>query len=404
MSRDPHHMSEEKGCTVPTGAKRAVRGKENALDELDAYLHSKIFGQERAIESIVRALNRARFGFASGREDRPIAVLLFLGPTGVGKTETARQLARYLHPNKGAFLKIDCSLFSQGHEVAALVGAPPAYVGREQKPLFDPEVINMPNSVILFDEIEKASTEFRHLMLQIMEDGEITLLNGGQRVDFRRSIIIMTTNSGARDMMEFIQGRRLGFSSRQENTERMGANIYTIGFEALQKVFTPEWLNRIDEIVAFRPLSFETMGCILDRMLQEANDGYLRQGLRVRLTDAAKQLVLEKAYAPEFGARPLRARLMKEVEAPLADMLASGGIPRGSDIWIDVTGEQGFGRDLAIYYEPNEELLTEARRRQREHEEMGEGDVGGQTLAAGAGGGAQALARARPKEKEPPKT
>lgn len=390
---------EHEDVRVPRNARKAVRGAENPLDELDTFLHTRIFGQQRAIESIVRAFNRARYGFASGRQDRPIAVLLFLGPTGVGKTETARQLARYLHPDKNAFLKIDCSLFSQGHEVAALVGAPPAYVGREQKPLFDPEVIGIPNSVILFDEIEKASTEFRHLMLQIMEDGEVTLLNGGQRVDFRKSIIIMTTNSGARDMVDFIQGRRLGFSSRQENAERMGANIYSIGFEALQRVFTPEWLNRIDEIIAFRPLSFETMHAILDSMLTEANESYLKQGLRVRLTDRAKELVLQKAYTPEFGARPLRARLMKEVEAPLADMLASGGIPKGSDIWIDATGEEEFGKDLAIYYEPNEELLAIAEEYERASREEAE-SPDGEAVAVGAHG-AQQLASVKPRDREP---
>lgn len=356
-------MDTQETVTIPKTAIRATRGDQNPLDDLEGYLRESIYGQDRSIESILRAFNRARFGFAAGREDRPIAILLFLGPTGVGKTETARRLARYLHPEGDGFLKIDCSLFSQGHEIAALVGAPPAYVGRDQRPLFDPEVINKRNSVILFDEIEKASTEFRHLMLQIMEDGEVTLLNGGQQVNFRNSIIVMTTNAGARDMVDFIQGRRLGFSSGRESAERMGANIYSIGFQALQRVFTPEWLNRIDEIVAFRPLSYETMIFILDHMILEANESYIGQGLEVVLTDRAKELVLHKSYTPEFGARPLRARLMKEIEAPLADLLASGGIPEGSRVWVDTTGEEEFGHDLAFYYEPDDLLLQMARER-----------------------------------------
>ncbi len=352
------------GVQVPPTAIKAERGSNNALDTIESYLRQSIFGQDRAIESLVRALNRAQYGFAAGRADRPIAVILFLGPTGVGKTETAKRLARYLHPKGGGFLKIDCSLFSQGHEIAALVGAPPAYVGRDQRPLFDPEVIGTPNSVILFDEIEKASTEFRHLMLQVMEDGEVTLLNGGQQVSFRESIIVMTTNAGASEMVDFIQGRRLGFSSNRENVERMGANIYSIGFTALQRVFTPEWLNRIDEVVAFRPLSYDTLVLIMEHMLQESNERYLDHGLELVMTNAAKELVLRKSFTPEFGARPLRARLMKEIEAPLADLLASGGIPEGSRIWVDVTGDNEFGRDLAFFYERDEQLLAIARERQ----------------------------------------
>ena len=383
-------MAQDTEMTIPATAQRAERGQENPLDRLDAFLHKRIYGQQRAIESIVRAFNRAQYGFAAGRVDRPIAVLLFLGPTGVGKTETAKRLAEYLHPDKKAFLKIDCSLFSQGHEIAALVGAPPAYVGRDQKPLFDPEIINIPNSVILFDEIEKASTEFRHLMLQIMEDGEVTLLNGGQRVNFRNSIIIMTTNAGAREMVDYIQGRRLGFASRAETAERMGANIYSIGSEALQKVFSPEWLNRIDETIAFRPLSFETLRLILDGMIDEANETYLKQGLQVHMTERAKDLVLHKAFTPEFGARPLRARLMKEVEAPLADMLASGGIPKGAEVWIDTTGETEFGKELAIYYERSERLLAIAQEHEREMARAKEEPSSdGRAVATGSGGGQQ---------------
>ncbi len=395
-------MSDIMSNGIPETALLAKRGPHNPLDGLDEYLHKHIFGQERAIESILRALNRARYGFASGRTERPIAVLLFLGPTGVGKTETGKRLARYLHPNGGGFLKIDCSLFSQGHEVAALVGAPPAYVGRDQKPLFDPEVIGTPNSVILFDEIEKASTEFRHLMLQIMEDGEVTLLNGGQLVDFRNSIIIMTTNAGAREMVDYIQGRRLGFSSRAENAERMGASIYSIGFEALQKVFAPEWLNRIDEVVAFRPLSYETLHRILGSVLEEANGSYVKQGLSVRLTADAEELLLRKAFTPEFGARPLRARLLKYVEAPLADLIASRGIPKGSEVWIRATGETEFGKELAFYYRPDEELLAVARKYEKQHSEQAAEPNGDIAIAAAGGGGAAAASHPAPARERRP--
>jgi ATP-dependent Clp protease ATP-binding subunit ClpA len=354
-------MDDMTAMGVPPTAVRAVRGGDNPLDELSRYLRASVFGQDGAIDSIVRGLNRARYGFAAGRNQRPVAVLLFLGPTGVGKTETARRLAHYLHPDGDGFLKIDCSLFSQGHEIAALVGAPPAYVGRDQRPLFDAEVIETPNSVVLFDEIEKASAEFRHLMLQIMEDGEVTLLNGGRRVDFHQSIIIMTSNVGAREMMDFIQGRRLGFHADRDSVARMGETIHSIGLRKLHQAFTPEWLNRIDEIVAFRPLGCDTLAAILDRMLGEANEQYLRHGLRVRLTARARDALLSDGYVPEFGARPLRSRLMQEVEAPLADLLASGGVPEGCDVWVDSAEGPGSRSDLAFFYAPNDTLLAVAR-------------------------------------------
>ena len=354
-------MDDVTAMGVPPTAVRAVRGRDNPLDELTRYLRASIFGQDGAIDSIVRGLNRARYGFSVGRRDRPVAVLLFLGPTGVGKTETARRLAHYLHPEGDGLLKIDCSLFSQGHEVAALVGAPPAYVGRDQRPLFDTEVIERPNSVVLFDEIEKASSEFRHLMLQIMEDGEVTLLNGGRRVDFRQSIIIMTSNVGARDMMNYIQGRRLGFGAAPRAACGVGETIHSIGVSALRKAFTPEWLNRIDEIVTFRPLEAETLAAVLDRMLAEANEQYLRHGLRVRLTARARGALLADGYAPEFGARPLRARLMQAIEAPLADLLASGGVPEGCDVWADAAPTPQAEQGLAFYYAPNDALLAVAR-------------------------------------------
>jgi len=357
---------------VPSTAIRAVRGHDNPLDELSRYLHASIFGQDAAIDSIVRGLNRARYGFAAGSNHRPVAVLLFLGPTGVGKTETARRLAHYLHPDGDGFLKIDCSLFSQGHEVAALVGAPPAYVGRDQRPLFDAEAIEQPNSVVLFDEIEKASAEFRHLMLQIMEDGEVTLLNGGRRVDFRQSIIIMTSNVGAREMMDHIQGRRLGFGT-DSDVACMAETIHTIGLRALRQTFAPEWLNRIDETVAFRPLAGDALAAILDRMLGQANEQYLRHGLRVRLTTRARDALLAAGHLPEFGARPLRARLMQQVEAPLADLLASGGVPEGCDVWVDPSDEPEGGKGLAFYYTPNDTLLAVAREfrlRQAERAEL----------------------------------
>ncbi|GAB4208328.1 MAG: AAA family ATPase [Roseiflexaceae bacterium] len=343
------------------GMIRATRGSANPLDEIEHKLRTGIFGQDRAIEAVIRLMNRARYGFSAGNGRRPRATLLFLGPTGVGKTETARRLAQLLRPDGEAFLKIDCSLFSQGHEVSALVGAPPSYVGRDQKPLLNPEIIEQENSIVLFDEIEKGQPELWNLLLQIMEDGEILLLNGGRRVSFQNTIVILTTNVGAKEMVDFLDRRTIGFRTPNKDVEATGQQIYQIGFEALQKVFQPEWINRLDEIIAFRPLSSDTLGAVLDRMLAEANDQYLRHGLNVELTPEAKDYVLHKGFDPRFGARPLRQQLLKLVEAPLADLLASGGIPEGSRVMVVYSGIDKHGEALQFYYEEAPQLLQQAQ-------------------------------------------
>jgi ATP-dependent Clp protease ATP-binding subunit ClpA len=346
---------------LPQGMIRAERGTANPLDDIEQKLRHSVFGQERAIEAVVRLLNRARYGFSAGNPRRPRATLLFLGPTGVGKTATARRLGQLLRPDDDAFLKIDCSLFSQGHEVSALVGAPPSYVGRDQKPLLNPDIIEQDNSIVLFDEIEKGQPELWNLLLQIMEDGEILLLNGGRRVSFHNSIVILTTNVGAKEMVDYLDRRTIGFRTAHKDVEATGQQIYQIGFEALQRVFQPEWINRLDEIIAFRPLSSETLREVLDRMLREANDQYLRHGISVELTDSAKEYILHKGFEPRFGARPLRQQLLKLVEAPLADLLASGGIPEGSRILVEATGIDKHGQALEFLYEPAPELLQQAQ-------------------------------------------
>ena len=345
----------------PSGMLPAVRGSANPLDVIETDLRGAIFGQNRAIESLMRALNRAHFGFAAGNQQRPLVNLMFLGPTGVGKSECAKRLAVGLHPEGGGFLKIDCSLFSQGHEVSALIGAPPSYVGRDQKPLLDPDRIEIPNSVVLFDEIEKGTPELWNLLLQIMEDGEVTLLNSGRPVSFRTSILIMTTNVGAKEMVDVVAQRNIGFRSTRSDIEATGQQIFQIGFEALQRTFTPEWINRIDEIIAFRPLSAATMSTILDRMLAEANLQYLLHGIRVDLTTTAKEHILRRGYDPRFGARPLRARLLKDLDAPLADLVASGGIPSGSRVTVAYAGDQGNGEELAFYFQRSQEIEAEGR-------------------------------------------
>jgi ATP-dependent Clp protease ATP-binding subunit ClpA len=194
-----------------------------------------------------------------------------------------------------------------------------------------------------------------------MEDGEILLLNGGRRVSFHNSIVILTTNVGAKEMVDYLDRRTIGFRTAHKDVEATGQQIYQIGFEALQRVFQPEWINRLDEIIAFRPLSSETLREVLERMLREANDQYLRHGISVELTSAAKEYVLHKGFEPRFGARPLRQQLLKLVEAPLADLLASGGIPEGSRILVEATGIDKHGQAIEFFYESAPELLLQAQ-------------------------------------------
>lgn len=361
-----------------SGMTLAQRGEKNPLDAVERRLRDQIFGQERAIESLVRVLNRARFGFAAGNPRRPRATLLFLGPTGVGKTATARALAQLIRSDGEAFLKIDCSLFSQGHEVSALVGAPPSYVGRDQKPLLNPDIIEQDNSVVLFDEIEKGQPELWNLLLQIMEDGEILLLNGGRRVSFQNSIVVFTTNVGAKEMVDFLDRRTIGFRTPHQDVESTGQQIYQIGFEALQKVFQPEWINRLDEIVAFRPLSSDVLRSVLDRMLVESNEQYLRHGVQVEVTPTAREYLLTKGFDSRFGARPLRQQLLKLVDAPLADLMASGGIPSGSKVLVNYTGVDKHGEALEFYYEAAPDLLRQA-------EELRAAEVGRTHVSPGDG-------------------
>ena len=358
-----HQLEQLPGDPVPEGMLLATRGNANPLDEIERDLRAAIFGQNRAIESVIRAMNRARYGFAAGNQNRPLVNLMFLGPTGVGKSECAKRLAQRLHPEGGGFLKIDCSLFSQGHEVSALVGAPPSYVGRDQKPLLDPDIIETENSIVLFDEIEKGTAELWNLLLQIMEDGEVTLLNSGRSVSFRNAILVMTTNVGAKDMVDYLDKRNIGFRSTRQDMEATGQQIYQIGFEALQRHFRPEWINRIDEIIAFRPLSSATMSRIFDRMIDEANAQYLNYGIKVDISESAKDHILRKGYNPTFGARPLRARLLKDIDAPLADLLASGGIPQGSRVLVAFNGSEQFGEELSFYYQQDRDLEMQGRKR-----------------------------------------
>lgn len=283
-------------------------------------LRAKVIGQEDAIDGIVNALEKARLR----DERRPVASFMFLGPTGVGKTEMATSLADImavdkLHPS---FIKINCGSFASGHEVSALLGAPPSYVGREQDPWLDPEIIEQPGSVVLFDEIEKGHPKLHNLLLQVTEGGEVQLLNSGRVVSFSNSIVIMTSNVGAREMQETLSSKRIGFShtDKEVNAEK----LETVALGALQKQFSPEFINRLDKVITFKSLTDEQLTEVLDTHVERSNHRYRRMGnVALTLSESLKgHLVESSPLRKEYGARPVLRNYERSIESKLSRLVA----------------------------------------------------------------------------------
>lgn len=322
----------------------ARRGNVHPLASIENGLKQKIIGQHEAIESLMVALNREKFR----NPKRPLANLLFLGPTGVGKTETAKALNEILHSiDADTLIKINCSEIGENHRVSALIGAAPEYVGRDQKPLLDKRRIEQHRSIVLFDEIEKGAPKLHDLLLQILEDGEVTLLNSGQKVSFKNSIVIMTSNIGAKDMMKKLGSGGLGFKDQnipQASTQEITATAKS----ALERAnLRPELLNRIDHKIVFRPLSDEEMGQVLDRHVNESNDYYRQEGIRLVLTPEVRDwLVATCDERHQYGARPILRRYEQWVEGLLADIVNSNGIPRGSRVYTFINDDLPEGTSL----------------------------------------------------------
>jgi ATP-dependent Clp protease ATP-binding subunit ClpC len=299
---------------------------------MEQELGTRLVGQDEAIGVVSRAIRRARSGLRDPR--RPIGSFLFMGPTGVGKTELARSLARFLFGAEDAMIRIDMSEFMEKHELSKLVGAPPGYVGYESGGKLTELVRRRPYSVILFDEIEKAHPEIYNILLQILEEGVLT--DGrGRRVDFRNTVVIMTSNIGAKEAMK---GGALGFGADAKDAsgfvdvERM-KKIITAEAERL---FRPEFLNRIDDQVIFHPLSRESLLRIVDLMLSEVRTRLSEQGIELDVADEAKEIILNKGFQPKFGARPLRRAIQSLVEDKLADSVLAGQLARGASVTVRV--------------------------------------------------------------------
>ncbi len=307
------------------------------LLQMEEALHRRIIGQDEAITIVSKAVRRARAGLKGAR--RPIGNFIFLGPTGVGKTELVRALAEFMFGSEDAMIRLDMSEFMERHTVARLVGAPPGYVGYDEGGQLTEAVRRKPYCVILFDEIEKAHPDVFNILLQIFDDGHLTDAKG-RRVDFRNSIVVMTSNVGAKH----IRGAMgIGFAARTDE-ERHRQSEYDKMKEKvlaeLKNTFLPEFLNRIDGVVVFHSLSKEQIRQIVDLMLNEVAKSLGEKDIKLEVTDAAKDFLGEKGYDPTFGARPLRRVIQTEVEDKLSEALLRGEFSPGDTLQVDYDGEK----------------------------------------------------------------
>jgi len=308
---------------------KVSEGDAKRIQEMENYLKSRIIGQDEAISKLVRAIKRSKTGLKD--PNKPIGTFIFLGQTGVGKTQLAKEIANYLFEGNDSLVRIDMSEYMEKFSVSRLIGAPPGYVGYEEGGQLTEKIRRKPYSVILLDEIEKAHPDVFNILLQVLDDGILT--DGlGRRVDFRNTIIIMTSNVGAKELQEF--GGGIGFVTKSREDNLTEANKATLQ-NALRKVFRPEFLNRIDDIIIFNKLSKEHMLKIIDIELKELFGRLTEMGYQVQITDAAKVFILEKGFDEKFGARPLNRAIQKYIEDPIADELLKAETKPNSTILID---------------------------------------------------------------------
>jgi ATP-dependent Clp protease ATP-binding subunit ClpB len=310
---------------------RLLEGEVEKLLGMEDRLRQRVVGQEEPIQALAAAVRRARSGLQD--PNRPIGSFIFLGPTGVGKTETARALAEFLFDDEAAMVRIDMSEYMEKHAVARLIGAPPGYVGYEEGGQLTEAVRRRPYAVILFDEIEKAHHDVFNVLLQILDDGRLT--DGqGRTVDFRNAVVIMTSNIGSAEI--------------QRLAGRPGADVQAIREAALENLraeFRPEFLNRVDEIVVFRPLGREDVGQIVEIQLGRLRKLLAERGLTIELSAGAREAIADAGYDPVYGARPLKRALQRMVQDPLALRILKGEFKAGDHLVVDE------GPDGAIHFE-----------------------------------------------------
>lgn len=310
--------------------KRLLNSESKRLIGMEEELHKKVVGQEEAISSISKAIRRSRAGLKSSK--RPLGSFIFLGPTGVGKTALAKVLSEFMFGNSEALIRIDMSEFMEKFAVSRLIGAPPGYIGYEEGGGLTEKVRRKPYSLILFDEIEKAHPDVTNILLQVLEEGQLTD-NFGRKVDFSNTIIIITSNLGARDI---VKGSSLGFNAIGE--EKDSNDIKNFALEELKQNFNPEFLNRIDDIIVFHTLTKEDLKEIIDIMLKELNESIKERNIIINLTDEAKLYIIDKGFDKKYGARSLRRAIQKEIEDYISGEILFGHIDDGDIINVDSHG------------------------------------------------------------------
>jgi ATP-dependent Clp protease ATP-binding subunit ClpC len=304
---------------------------------MEESIRQRVIGQEEAITVVSRAVRRARAGLKDVR--KPIGSFIFLGPTGVGKTELARALAEFMFGSEESLIRIDMSEFMERHSVARLVGAPPGYIGYEEGGQLTEAVRRKSYSVILLDEIEKAHPEVFNILLQILDDGRLTDAKG-RKVDFRNTIVIMTSNVGTEAIRK---DSRFGFVTAKDEEKAKEADYDRMKEKVLgelKNIFRPEFLNRIDATVAFHSLDKPQIRQIVDLMLNRVRTELVEQEMKLEVTMGAKDFLVEKGFDVTFGARPLRRAIQNHVEDPMAEGVLEGRFKRGDTVYIDVQNEE----------------------------------------------------------------
>ena len=315
---------------------------------MDNDLQDVIIGQNEAITKITRAIQRNRVGLKD--PTKPIGSFIFLGPTGVGKTELAKSLARYIFDSEDDLVRLDMSEYMEKFSVSRLIGAPPGYVGYEEGGQLTEKVRRKPYSVILLDEIEKAHPDVYNILLQVLDDGQLT--DGlGRKVEFKNTLIIMTSNVGVRQLKYFGQGVGFATKARQSAAD---ANATGVIQNALKRTFSPEFLHPVDDVVIFNSLDQDDIFKIIDITLKDLHKRLDNMGYTLTLSDEAKKFVAEKGYDPQFGARPLHRAIQKYIEDPLAEFILNSS-PETGTVLEAVMNEEGTGLKITLSKEVNTE-------------------------------------------------